>query len=45
MTKKELVALVIEQIIDDVENKDLTAIVELLDNCPETDLKNYLFGV
>jgi len=40
--REELMDLVIEQIIQDVQNKDFTAIVELLSFVPETNLKSFL---
>ena len=42
MTRQELVDLVLVQIAQDVENKDYTAIEELLHFVPEMNLKSYL---
>ena len=42
MTRQELVDLVLDQIVQDVQNKDFTAIVELLSFVPETNLKSFL---
>jgi hypothetical protein len=42
MTRQELVDLVIEQIKQDIENGDVTAIEELLHFVPEMNLKSYL---
>jgi hypothetical protein len=42
MTREELVNLVLDQIVQDVENKDFTAIEELLHFVPEMNLKSYL---
>ena len=39
---QDLIDLVIEQIIQDVQNKDFTAIQELLLAVPETNLKSFL---
>jgi hypothetical protein len=42
MTREELVELVLLQIEQDVGNKDFTAIEELLNFVPETNLKSFL---
>ena len=42
MTREELVDLVLEQIAQDVANKDYTAIEELLHFVPESNLKSFL---
>ena len=42
MPKEELIDLVLDQIVQDVQNKDFTAIVELLSFVPETNLKSFL---
>jgi hypothetical protein len=42
MTREELVNLVLDQIVQDVENKDFTAIEELLAFVPEANLKSFL---
>jgi hypothetical protein len=42
MTRQELVDLVLDQIVQDVQNKDFTAIEELLHFVPETNLKSFL---
>ena len=42
MTREELVDLVLEQISQDVANKDYTAIEELLHFVPESNLKSFL---
>ena len=42
MTREELVDLVLDEIVQDVENKDFTAIEELLHFVPEMNLKSYL---
>ena len=39
---EELIDAVLAQIVKDVEDKDLTAIQELLLSCPVTALKAYL---
>jgi len=42
MTRDELMELVLEQIKQDVDNRDFTAIEELLSFVPETNLKSFL---
>ena len=42
MTRQELVDLVLDQIVQDVQNKDFTAIEELLNFVPENNLKSFL---
>jgi hypothetical protein len=42
MTRQELVDLVLLQLEQDVGNKDFTAIEELLNFVPETNLKSFL---
>ena len=42
MTRQELVDLVLDQIVQDVQNRDFTAIEELLHFVPEMNLKAYL---
>ena len=42
MTREELIDAVIEQIQQDVKNADYTAIEELLNFVPETNLKSFL---
>ena len=42
MDREDLIDLVIEQIAEDVQNKDFTAIVELLGFVPEANLKSFL---
>ena len=42
MTKEDLIDLVIDQIIQDVNSGDYTAIHELLLLVPETNLKSFL---
>ena len=42
MTREELMELVLLQIEQDVGNKDYTAIEELLNFVPETNLKSFL---
>ena len=42
MTRVELIDAVIEQIQQDVKNADYTAIEELLNFVPETNLKSFL---
>ena len=42
MTREELIDAVIEQIQQDVKNADFTAIEELLNFVPETNLKSFL---
>ena len=42
LESQSLIDLVIEQIIQDVGNKDFTAIQELLNFVPETNLKSFL---
>ena len=42
MTREDLIDLVLDQIVQDVQNKDFTAIVELLGFVPETNLKSFL---
>ena len=42
MTREELVELVLLQIEQDITNKDFTAIEELLNFVPETNLKSFL---
>ena len=42
MTREELVELVLDQIVQDVQNKDFTAIEELLNFVPENNLKSFL---
>lgn len=39
---QDLIDLVLDQIVQDVQNKDFTAIVELLSFVPETNLKSFL---
>ena len=39
---QDLIDLVLDQIVQDVQNKDFTAIVELLNFVPETNLKSFL---
>lgn len=43
MSKEELIDLVIEQIKADIENKDVTAIAELLTFIPNKYLVGFLF--
>jgi hypothetical protein len=45
MTREELIDLVLDQIVQDVQNKDFTAIQELLCYVPETNLKSFLSEV
>jgi hypothetical protein len=45
MTREELIDAVIEQIQQDVKNADYTAIEELLNFVPETNLKSFLSEV
>jgi hypothetical protein len=45
MTREELIDAVIEQIQQDVKNADFTAIEELLNFVPETNLKSFLSEV
>jgi hypothetical protein len=42
MLKEDLIDLVLDQIVQDVQNKDFTAIVELLEFVPEANLKSFL---
>jgi hypothetical protein len=42
MTRAELIDLVLDQIVQDVGNKDFTAIEELLNFVPENTLKSFL---
>ena len=42
MDREDLIDLVLDQIVQDVGNKDFTAIVELLSFVPETNLKSFL---
>ena len=42
MTREELIELVLLQLEQDVGNKDFTAIEELLNFVPETNLKSFL---
>ena len=42
LESQTLIDLVIEQIIQDVKNADYTAIEELLNFVPETNLKSFL---
>ena len=42
MTREELMELVLLQIEQDITNKDFTAIEELLNFVPETNLKSFL---
>jgi len=42
MTRDELIELVLDQIVQDVDNKDFTAIEELLAFVPESKLKAFL---
>jgi hypothetical protein len=42
MTRDELIELVLDQITQDVGNKDFTAIQELLNFVPENNLKSFL---
>ena len=42
MSRDELIELVLDQIVQDVGNKDFTAIQELLIFGPETNLKSFL---
>jgi hypothetical protein len=39
---QDLIDLVLDQIVQDVQNKDFTAIQELLAFVPETNLKSFL---
>jgi hypothetical protein len=39
---QDLIDLVLDQIVQDVQNKDFTAIVELLSFVPENNLKSFL---
>ena len=39
---QDLIDLVLDQIVQDVQNKDFTAIVELLNFVPENNLKSFL---
>jgi hypothetical protein len=45
MTRAELIDLVLDQIVQDVGNKDFTAIEELLNFVPENTLKSFLSEV
>ena len=45
MTRQELVDLVLDQIVQDVGNRDFTAIEELLHFVPESNLKSFLSEV
>jgi len=42
MLKEDLIDLVIEQMLEDIQNGDFTAIQELLLTVPETNLKSFL---
>ena len=42
MNREDLIDLVLDQIVQDVGNKDFTAIEELLNFVPETNLKSFL---
>jgi len=42
ITKQKLIDLVVKQIEKDVENKDMTAVEELLRNVPDEYLYGYL---
>jgi hypothetical protein len=42
MTREELIEQVLLQIEQDVKNRDYTAIEELLNYVPETNLKSFL---
>jgi hypothetical protein len=42
MITEDLMSLVLDQIVQDVENKDFTAIEELLAFVPEANLKSFL---
>jgi len=39
---RDLIDLVLDQIVQDVQNKDFTAIEELLNFVPENNLKSFL---
>jgi hypothetical protein len=45
MTREELIEQVLLQIEQDVKNRDYTAIEELLNYVPETNLKSFLSEV
>ena len=45
MSREHLIDLVIEQIIQDVNNNDFTAIEELLNYIPDSTLKSFLSEV
>jgi len=45
MDKKALIDAVIEQILIDIGNHDLTAIEELLDSAPEQALQGFLSDI
>ena len=42
LESQTLIDLVLDQIVQDVQNKDFTAIVELLNFVPENNLKSFL---
>ena len=42
MTKEDLIDQVIDQMLEDIQNGDFTAIQELLITVPETNLKSFL---
>ena len=42
MSREDLIELVLDQIVQDVQNKDFTAIEELLHFVPESNLKSFL---
>jgi hypothetical protein len=42
MDREDLIDLVLDQIVQDVQNRDFTAIQELLLSVPEANLKSFL---
>jgi hypothetical protein len=42
MDREDLIDLVLDQIVQDVQNKDFTAIQELLLTVPDANLKSFL---
>jgi hypothetical protein len=45
MDREDLMDQVLDQIVQDVQNKDFTAIVELLSDVPDNKLKSFLSEV
>lgn len=45
MTKEDLIDLVIDQMLEDIQNGDFTAIQELLLTVPDNTLKSFLSEV